>query len=106
MSSAAGGGAKLWGGRFTGRTDPLMEKFNNSIGFDRRLWRADIDGSIAYAQALHACKLLTKEESTQLVDGLWKVGGPRCPVPAFTRNTARRRAAHTTGGALTASAGC
>ena len=36
---------KLWGGRFTGPTDPLMEAFDASIGFDRRLWRADIAGS-------------------------------------------------------------
>jgi argininosuccinate lyase len=38
---------KLWGGRFTGATDPLMEAFNNSIDFDKRLWSADIRGSIA-----------------------------------------------------------
>ena len=33
---------KLWGGRFTGATDPLMEQFNASIGFDKRLWQADM----------------------------------------------------------------
>ncbi|KAJ1339873.1 argininosuccinate lyase [Batrachochytrium salamandrivorans] len=33
--------AQLWGGRFTGKTDPLMEAFNASI-FDRRLWRVDV----------------------------------------------------------------
>jgi argininosuccinate lyase len=38
---------KLWGGRFTGKTDPLMEEFNASIRFDQRLWAADIQGSQA-----------------------------------------------------------
>ena len=36
---------KLWGGRFTGKTDPVMEKFNASISFDRRLRQADLTGS-------------------------------------------------------------
>ena len=35
-------GNKLWGGRFTGKTDPLMEKFNESLSYDRRMWQADI----------------------------------------------------------------
>ena len=33
---------KLWGGRFTGKTDPLMEKFNESLPFDKRMWEEDI----------------------------------------------------------------
>jgi hypothetical protein len=33
---------KLWGGRFTGATDPLMEKFNESLPFDKRMWKEDI----------------------------------------------------------------
>ena len=33
---------KLWGGRFTGAIDPLMEKFNESLPFDKRLWREDL----------------------------------------------------------------
>jgi argininosuccinate lyase len=41
--AAAGAGAKkLWGGRFTGKTDPLMEKFNESLPFDKRMWEEDI----------------------------------------------------------------
>lgn len=35
-------GRKLWGGRFTGKVDPEMDKFNASIGFDKRMWREDI----------------------------------------------------------------
>lgn len=33
---------KLWGGRFTGATDPVMEKFNASIHYDKRMWREDV----------------------------------------------------------------
>lgn len=64
---------KLWGGRFTGPIDPLMEEFNASIGFDRRLWQADIAGSQAYAQALAHAGLLTAEEAAAIVDGLDRV---------------------------------
>lgn len=62
--------AKLWGGRFSGATDPIMEKFNNSIGYDKIMWREDIDGSIAYAQALVGCGILTVDESKQICGGL------------------------------------
>jgi argininosuccinate lyase len=41
----------LWGGRFAAETDELMKHFNDSIRFDRRMYRADIQGSIAYASA-------------------------------------------------------
>ncbi len=64
---------KLWGGRFTGKTDPLMEQFNASIGFDRQLWQADIRGSQAYARALGRAGLLTAPEVEQLVAGLDEV---------------------------------
>ena len=43
---------KLWGGRFEAQTDELMEQFNASIGFDWRMYDADIEGSVAYARAL------------------------------------------------------
>lgn len=33
---------KLWGGRFTGKVDPLMEKFNASLPLDKRMWAEDI----------------------------------------------------------------
>jgi hypothetical protein len=68
-----GGGAKLWGGRFTGKTDPLMEKFNNSIGFDQRFWRVDIRGSIEYAKALARAGILSKDEAAAIEGGLLQV---------------------------------
>lgn len=64
---------KLWGGRFTGATDPLMEKFNASINFDRRLWRVDIAGSQAYARAIGRAGILTQDEVDALVAGLAQV---------------------------------
>jgi argininosuccinate lyase len=63
----------LWGGRFTAETDELMRRFGDSIGFDRRMYRADIQGSIAYAGALARAGLVTDEERDQLVVGLEQV---------------------------------
>ena len=64
---------KLWGGRFTGNTDPLMEAFNESLRFDRRLWAADIEGSQAYAHALARAHIITDAEAQQIVEGLAQV---------------------------------
>jgi argininosuccinate lyase len=61
---------KLWGSRLQKKTDSLMERFNASIGFDRRLWAADIRGSMAYAQALERAGLVTTEERDELLRGL------------------------------------
>jgi argininosuccinate lyase len=65
---------KLWGGRFTGATDPLMEKFNASIGFDKRLWKADLEGSKAYAIALARAGIISDEEMEEMGTGLDVVG--------------------------------
>jgi len=62
------------GGRFKGGTDPIMEKFNESISVDRRMWSQDINGSIAYAKAIGKVEIITQEEVDQLVVGLEKVG--------------------------------
>ena len=76
-STAAGDGGdgsapkKLWGGRFTGATDPLMEAFNQSIDFDKRLWEVDI--RVAYSRALHAAGILSKEECDAIDNGLQAV---------------------------------
>ena len=63
----------LWGGRFVGETDELMRRFGDSIGFDRRMYGADIRGSIAYAGALARAGLIIDEERDQLVAGLEQV---------------------------------
>ncbi|MBX2998732.1 MAG: argininosuccinate lyase [Caldilineaceae bacterium] len=66
---------KLWGGRFSGKTDPLMEAFNASLPFDKRLWRVDILGSQAYAKALARTGLLTSAEAEAIIAGLEAVAG-------------------------------
>ncbi|KAJ2156121.1 argininosuccinate lyase [Coemansia sp. RSA 552] len=71
--SSSSGAKKLWGGRFSGETDPLMEAFNESIHFDRRMYAADIRGSQAYAKALLKQGILTQEEQQTLDRGLLAV---------------------------------
>ena len=61
---------KLWGGRFAKATDAQLEQFNASLAFDRRLYAADIAGSIAYAQALVETDVLTPEEADEIIEGL------------------------------------
>jgi argininosuccinate lyase len=63
----------LWGGRFAEETDELVRRFNDSMGFDRRMYGADIRGSVAYAGALARAGLITSEERDQLVAGLAQV---------------------------------
>ncbi|EKM55483.1 uncharacterized protein PHACADRAFT_256131 [Phanerochaete carnosa HHB-10118-sp] len=65
---------KLWGGRFTGKTDPLMHEFNQSLRYDKRMHAVDIRGSIAYAKALTKVGILTSEEELKIVQGLQTVG--------------------------------
>jgi argininosuccinate lyase len=67
------GMAQLWGGRFSSPTDEMMRRFNDSIGFDRRMYAADIQGSVAYAGGLARAGLITPEERDQLVAGLEQV---------------------------------
>ncbi|XP_069767621.1 argininosuccinate lyase [Narcine bancroftii] len=66
-------GTKLWGGRFVGNIDPIMEKFNASILTDQRMSAADIQGSKAYAKALEKAGLLTKSELDQILNGMDKI---------------------------------
>ena len=62
--------AKLWAGRTDGQTDRLADDFNSSIGFDCRMYRQDITGSMAHAAMLGATSILPKAEADTLIDGL------------------------------------
>jgi argininosuccinate lyase len=62
--------ATLWGGRFEGETDALVWSFNQSLPFDRRLWRQDIRGSIAHARMLARQGIISADEGDALVRGL------------------------------------
>ncbi len=63
----------LWGGRFSGSLDPLAWELNASIGFDQRLARQDVRGSIAWAQAIAAAGVLSAAECDQICAGLQTV---------------------------------
>lgn len=73
MSSDAPAAGKLWGGRFTGGTDPIMTQYNESIYFDRAFYSQDIRGSIAFARANTKVGLLTQEEFAAIEKGFEQV---------------------------------
>ena len=62
--------AKMWAGRTDGQTDRLADDFNSSIGFDCRMYRQDITGSMAHAAMLGANGILPKADADTLIDGL------------------------------------
>ena len=64
---------KLWGGRFTGGTDPIMVQYNESIYFDRVFYSQDIRGSIAYARANIKTGILTQKEFSEIERGFKQV---------------------------------
>jgi len=61
---------KLWGGRFSQPTDKFVEEFTASIQFDQRLYRYDIQGSIAHCRMLAKQGIITAEEADTIVAGL------------------------------------
>ncbi len=72
----------LWGGRFTGKTDPRMDQLNASLPFDWRLWDADITGSVAWARAICRAGPLAEAERDQIVAGLEAIQAEIAPDPA------------------------
>ncbi len=62
--------SKLWGGRFAGETNELVDRFNASIDFDRRLYREDIAGSIAHARMLAAQGIISPDDRDAIIEGL------------------------------------
>ncbi len=61
---------KLWGGRFKGETNELVYQFNASIGFDKRFFEQDIRGSLAHAEMLGRCGIISADEAEQIKKGL------------------------------------
>jgi argininosuccinate lyase len=78
---------KMWGGRFKSGPGEIMEKINASISFDQRLHAQDIAGSIAHAQMLGECGILTKADVREIVKGL-KAVGKSIDAGDFTFSTA------------------
>ena len=65
--------AKLWGGRFTRPTDAAVDAYNASLGFDCRLYREDIAGSVAHARMLARQGIIPPEDAERIVRGLGEV---------------------------------
>ena len=64
---------KLWGGRFKKGTDKLVNDFNSSIRFDSRMYKEDIEGSLAHATMLGAEKIIPAEASEKITSGLLEI---------------------------------
>lgn len=65
--------AKLWGGRFSKATDVMVDDFNSSIRFDKRMYKQDIMGSIAHAKMLGKQNIIPKEDSEKIAAELEKI---------------------------------
>ena len=61
---------KMWAGRFTKEVDERVNDFNSSISFDHRMYKHDIEGSMAHATMLGECGIIDIEESKKIVEGL------------------------------------
>lgn len=64
---------KLWTGRFSKEADKITNDFNSSIGTDKRMYREDIEGSIAHATMLGIQGIITAEDAEKIVEGLKKI---------------------------------
>lgn len=64
---------KLWGGRFKKGTDKLVNDFNSSINVDQRMYREDIEGSLAHASMLGKQNIIPKEASNRITSGLLEI---------------------------------
>ena len=62
--------AKMWAGRSSGITDSMADDFNSSIGFDSRMYKQDITGSMAHAAMLAESGIISAEDADDLIDGL------------------------------------
>ena len=65
---------KLWGGRFTGQADRGFAEFNQSFSFDRRLFQADIQASIAHCEGLCSAGVLTAADAERIKSALNRIG--------------------------------
>ena len=61
---------KLWKGRFQKEADPKTNDFNSSISIDSRMYREDIEGSMAHAKMLADCGIISQEDAAAIREGL------------------------------------
>jgi argininosuccinate lyase len=67
--------SKLWGGRFTKKTDQLVEEYTASITFDKELAEEDVQGSLAHVTMLGKCGIIPMDDVDRIKEGLHKVLG-------------------------------
>ncbi|HEX5775791.1 MAG TPA: argininosuccinate lyase, partial [Caulobacteraceae bacterium] len=72
---APNAGQAMWGGRFSGKPDELMQAINVSIGFDRRLARQDLAGSRAHAEMLAKVGVVSAEDAAAILRGIDTIEG-------------------------------
>ena len=65
--------AKMWAGRTDGQVEKIADDFNSSIRFDCRMYRQDIQGSMAHAAMLATKNIITQDDADQLIDGLAQI---------------------------------
>ncbi|HTJ64522.1 MAG TPA: argininosuccinate lyase [Alphaproteobacteria bacterium] len=69
-STESGAANSLWGGRFSAGPSSIMQRINASIGFDRKLWREDIEGSKAHAAMLAKQGIISAADADEIRSGL------------------------------------
>lgn len=74
---------KLWGGRFTEKPHETFAEFNDSFRFDRRLFAADVRGSMAHARGLKRSGLLSADELDSIIGGLAQLQADAAIDPKF-----------------------
>ena len=63
----------MWAGRFSKKIDDTVNAFNSSIAFDGRMYKHDIQGSIAHATMLGDCGIIPKDDSVKIIEGLKEI---------------------------------
>ena len=64
---------KLWGGRFTEGVNELVNTFNSSISIDSRMYKEDIEGSLAHVKMLGNQGIIPLKDSKKIVEGLKEI---------------------------------
>ncbi|MBI5741813.1 MAG: argininosuccinate lyase [Nitrospirae bacterium] len=64
---------KLWGGRFREKTEKTVEDFTSSLSYDVRLWKYDIEGSVAHVKMLEKQKIIPRKDAGRILRGLKEI---------------------------------
>ncbi len=64
---------KMWGGRFENKPSEIMQEINQSISFDYKLYKQDIQGSIVHAEMLEKTKIISSDDSKKIISGLTQI---------------------------------